>query len=90
MDELDIQRRRIRIRAWRRGMREMDILLGGFADAQLDSLGAADLAAFEALLDVPDDEAFRWFCGAEPAPPEHDTPLFAQIRAFHSHKGPIH
>jgi antitoxin CptB len=82
LDETDAARRRIRVRAWRRGLREMDLLLGGFADAGVDALSAAELAQFEALLEAPDDEAFRWFCaGAAPAP--YDTPLFAKILAFH-------
>jgi antitoxin CptB len=82
LDETDAARRRIRVRAWRRGMREMDLLLGGFTDARVDALNAAELAQFEALLEAPDDEAFRWFCaGAAPAP--FDTPLFAKILAFH-------
>lgn len=82
LDETDAARRRIRVRACRRGMREMDLLLGGFADARVDALNAAELAQFEALLEAPDDEAFRWFCaGAAPAP--FDTPLFAKILAFH-------
>jgi len=87
---LDLCRKRIRVRAWRRGMREMDLLLGGFADARLDALDAQMLAAFEALLDVDDDVAFRWFSGAEAVAPAHDTPLFHAIRAFHAHSGPIH
>ncbi len=90
MTDLDIRRRRIRIRAWRRGMREMDILLGGFVDAELENLDAAELSAFEALLDVDDATAFRWFSGAERPPAEHDTPLFRKIAAFHTHEGPIH
>jgi antitoxin CptB len=82
LDETDVARRRIRVRAWRRGMREMDLLLGVFADTRVDALSAAELAQFEALLEAADDEAFRWFCaGAAPAP--YDTPLFAKILAFH-------
>lgn len=85
LDETAAARRRIRVRAWRRGMREMDLLLGGFADARVDALSAAELAQFEALLEAPDDDAFRWFCvGAAPAP--HDTPLFAEILAFHAER----
>jgi antitoxin CptB len=79
---LDLIRRRIRVRAWRRGMREMDLILGGFADARVGSLNAAELADFEALLDADDDKAFAWFCaGSAPAP--FDTPLFEKIAAFH-------
>jgi len=85
LDEAAAARRRIRVRAWRRGMREMDLLLGGFADARVDALSPTQLSHFEALLEAPDDEAFRWFCaGAAPAP--YDTPLFAEILAFHAER----
>ena len=84
LDMLDCQRRRIRVRAWRRGMREMDLILGGFVDARVETLDASELAQFEALLDADDDVAFRWFCGAEPLPPAYDTPLFKKIAAFHA------
>ena len=83
LDETSAARRRIRVRAWRRGMREMDLLLGRFADARIDALTPAQLVDFEALLEAPDAEAFHWFCaGAAPAP--YDTPLFAEILAFHA------
>lgn len=88
-DDLDIRRRRIRIRAWRRGMREMDIIMGGFVDAEVDLLDKAELSDLEALLDAPDDEVFRWLTGAESAPPAYDTAVFRRIRAFHTHERPL-
>jgi len=90
LDDLDIARRRIRIRAWRRGMREMDLIMGGFVEARVKTLDADELAELEALLDLPDDVAFAWLCGAEPVPATRDTPLFRMIAAFHAHEGPIH
>ena len=90
LDTLDLRRRRIRVRAWRRGMREMDLILGGFVDARVETLDGEELTQFEALLDADDDAAFRWFCGAEAPPPAHDTPLFKKIAAFHAHHGPFH
>jgi antitoxin CptB len=89
-DDMDIARKRIRLRAWRRGMREMDLIMGGYADAKLAALGAEQLAEFEYLLDLPDDETFLWISGARPVPPERDTALFRDILAFHAHEGPIH
>jgi antitoxin CptB len=88
--DLDTRRRRIKIRAWRRGMREMDILMGGFVDARLETLGAGEIDELEELLDLPDDELFRWLSGATPPPPERDTELLRKIAAFHAHEGPIH
>lgn len=86
----DIRRKRIRVRAWRRGMREMDILMGGFVNARVDSLDEASLDELEALLDLPDDEVWRWLSGADAPPAQHDTPLLRQIMDFHRHDGPIH
>jgi antitoxin CptB len=86
----DIRRRRIRIRAWRRGMRELDILMGQFVDARLDALSEKEIDALEALLDAPDGDLLAWLCGAAPPPPEHDTALLKAIIAFHTHDGPIH
>jgi antitoxin CptB len=84
-DPLDVIRRRIRVRAWRRGMREMDIILGGFVEAHIERLGAEELAQLEAVLDADDDVVFSWFCaGAAPAP--YDTPVFRKIAAFQAEK----
>lgn len=72
--------RRLRMRSWRRGIRETDLILGPFADAALARLGAAELDAFEALLAEPDPELYRWLSGREPAPARH-AELVALIRA---------
>jgi len=77
---LDARRRRILFRAWRRGMREMDLVMGHFADAQLPAMSAAELDEFERLLDAPDPSVLAWITGEEPVPADHDTPLFARLR----------
>ena len=77
-------------RAWRRGMKEMDILMGKFADANLATLEDPDLEAFEALMDAPDPDIFKWLTDAAPLPPEHDTALFRKLKDFHTHAGPLH
>ena len=79
---MDDRRKRLKFRVWRRGFREIDLILGGFADRYLTDLDDADLDAFEALLNVADNDAYDWITGAAPAPPEHDTPLLAHLRAF--------
>ena len=89
LDDIDVRRRAIRVRAWRRGMREMDILVGGFVDARLAELDERDIGDLERFLDAEDQKAFSWLCGTVPPPPEHDTPVFHKILAFHRHSGPI-
>ena len=79
---LDERRRRILFRAWRRGVREMDIVMGRFAEANLRAMSERELAEFERLLDVPDPQALAWIMGEEATPPEFDTPLIARLREF--------
>lgn len=79
---MDDRRKRLKFRVWRRGFREIDLILGGFADAHAAEMDEARLSAFEALLLVPDNDVYDWITGAAPAPPEYDTPILAQIRAF--------
>ncbi len=86
---LDARRRRALFRSWHRGMREMDILMGRFADAQLAELSDAELGDFEALMEAPDRDIFGWLTGEVDIPPAYDTPVFRKILAFHTHAGPI-
>lgn len=79
---MDDRRKKLKFRAWRRGFREIDLILGGFADARLADLDEAGVAAFEALLDAPDQDVYAWITEASPAPRAHDTPTLALIRAF--------
>jgi antitoxin CptB len=78
---LDARRRRVLFRAWRRGLREMDLVMGQFADMNLPGMGEADLSEFERLLDIPDPQVLAWITGDEPTPLSFDTPLFARLRA---------
>ena len=60
--------RRLRMRSWRRGTKEMDLILGTFADARLGSLDGDRLSLYDALLAENDHDLYRWVTGAEPAP----------------------
>jgi len=75
-------RGRMRIRAWRRGLRELDLVFGPYADAHVALMGPDDLAEFERLMEAPDALMLAWVMGFEPAPPEFDTPMLAKIRAY--------
>ncbi|MDN2566349.1 succinate dehydrogenase assembly factor 2 [Aquibium sp. A9E412] len=79
--DLDPRRRRALFRSWHRGTREMDLILGRFADAWIDRLTASELAAYEALLDVPDGELMAWLTGRAAPPAAHDTPVLERIRS---------
>lgn len=81
---LDARRRRIKFRAWHRGMLETDLLLGRFADAELERLTERELDDFEALLEALDRDVFAWATGETPTPEAYDTQLFGRIVAFHA------
>lgn|GEM_PF-596817 len=77
---LDERRRRVLFRAWRRGVREMDLIMGRFADAHLLTMSEDELAEFERLLDAPDTQALTWIVGGQQPPKEFDNSLLARLR----------
>jgi antitoxin CptB len=81
---LDERRRRLLFRAWRRGVREMDLIVGRFADACIDKFDTAELDQFEHLIEVPNAELYAWIVGNEAIPAQHDTPVLRQLMAFHN------
>lgn len=56
----DIRLRRLKMRSWRRGMKEMDLILGYFADGPLADMSAADLHVYEVILEENDQDLYRW------------------------------
>lgn len=85
MADNDSRRKRALYRAHHRGTKEMDIVLGGFADAEVVHLSESDLTTFEALLALPDPEIDRLFKGAEP-PPDL-VRLMGRIQRHHGLEG---
>jgi antitoxin CptB len=81
-DALDRHRRRLRYQSWHRGTREVDLMLGRFADRHLAGLDAGQLDRFAALLTRPDPDIYDWIAGRAPVPPEHDTDVMALLRRF--------
>ena len=79
---LDLRRRKLLFRSWHRGMREMDLIMGRFADATVQQLTQEELAEFEQLMEVPDRELLAWIIGEADVPPDYDTALFRRLREF--------
>ena len=80
-DLLAIRRRRLRYRAWHRGTKEMDLMLGPFADANLEAFGPSELDRLEALMDEEDTDLLKWAMGQEPVPADADADLLSMIIA---------
>lgn len=78
----EIWLKRLRMRSWRRGMREMDLLLGPFADAELGTLGPVDLACYEDLLSENDQDLYSWMLDRNGAPVRHHA-IVARIAGYH-------
>jgi antitoxin CptB len=84
---LDPRRRKLLFRAWRRGVRETDLIVGRFADAYIDKFDDTALDDFERLIEVPNAELYAWVVGAEDAPQEFDTTVLRQLIEFHAQSG---
>ena len=79
-----IRLKRVGLRSWRRGMRETDLLLGRFADAELRGMPSAELTLYEALLEENDQDIYAWIIAAgtgRDAAPERFRSLISRISA---------
>jgi antitoxin CptB len=84
---LDVRRRKLLFRAWRRGVREMDLIVGRFADAYIDKFDEPALDEFERLIEVPNAELYAWVVGDAAAPANYDTPVLRRLIDFHMGTG---
>jgi antitoxin CptB len=82
------RRKRLLFRAQRRGFKEVDLIFGAYADAELSRLDEAGLDQFEALLTAPDQDVYAWLRGAKPVPAEYDNAVFAGLKAVCGQQSP--
>lgn len=88
--DLDPRRRKLLFRAWHRGMRETDLIMGRFADAEIGSMSEVELDEFERLIEVLDRDLLSWITGEAEVPENYDSAVFRRLKAFHRHDRPIH
>mgnify|MGYP003389026775 CR=1 FL=1 len=79
-DGLDARRRKLLFRSWHRGMREMDLILGSFADAEIANLTDAEIDQYEQLLEISDTVLLPQVTGE--APVSQDDAILNRILAF--------
>jgi antitoxin CptB len=84
----DARLKRLRFRAWHRGTREADLLIGGFFDAQSTKWSASDMAWFEALLDEQDVDIMAWAIGTEAPPERFEGELMRRLQTLNYIKHP--
>lgn len=80
--DLDTRRRKALFRSWHRGMREVDLILGSFADGEIGAISDEELGLYEALMAEPDGDILKWIMGEVPVPARHDTPVFTRILSY--------
>lgn len=78
----DTRLKKLRFRAWRRGFREADLILGPFADEHVQSFTSEELDTFEALLEQGDHDLYAWILERTPTPTEFDTDIMRRIKLF--------
>ena len=76
----DTRLKRLRFRAWHRGTREADLLIGGFFDARVGGWNASELDWFEALLEEQDVDIIMWAMGSAPPPAAFAGGLMAEMQ----------
>ena len=81
---MDPRRKRLLFRCQHRGMKENDILLGGFAAIHVNDLSESQLDHMEALLDENDNDLYNWITGKEPVPAGFDDDLIAWLKKFNN------
>lgn len=79
-DGLDDRRKRLLFRCWHRGTREMDLILGGFADAHIAGLSDAEMTDLEGLMELPDPDLYAAFSGAQPLVSPYQDGIFIRIK----------
>jgi antitoxin CptB len=80
--DIETRRKRLLWRASRRGVKEMDLLLGGFARANLPNLDETELRELEAIVELPDGELLGWIMGQQPVPPERRSKLLEALLRY--------
>ena len=82
-EDIAMRRKKLRYRAWHRGTREMDLVLGPFADTHTEAMDDAELDRLEALMSEEDPHLLKWVMGQETPPASVDTAFLARVIADH-------
>lgn len=85
MDEIELQdwRKKLLFRAWHRGTRELDIMIGRFAESAVPGFGASELAQFEELMKENDPDFYDWIIGKAIPPAHVNNAVLEKLIAFY-------
>ena len=79
MDQ-DPRLKRLRFRAWHRGTKEADLLIGGFFDANSAGWGDAEIDWYEKLLEEQDVDIMAWAIGTQPVPVDYRGEMMSRLK----------
>lgn len=82
MTKSDHRRKKLKYRAWHRGTKEMDLILGNYADVHLEQMSNEQMDQFSNLLNQADDEMYTWISGASEVPAEFDNEIMKSLKKF--------
>ena len=81
-ENIEEKRKRLVFRSWHRGTREIDLILGRFADAHLAEFSAEQLAEYDEFLSNSDPDIFNWISAKESVPANKNSELISEIMKF--------
>ena len=89
-EELANLRKRLIFRSWHRGTREMDLILGHFADRHVKDFSPAELDGYEQILTCSDPDIYDWLCGRQPIPESSDSAVLRHLidHSFQTNRTP--
>jgi len=79
IEAIENKRKQLIFRSWHRGTREMDLIMGSFADRHVPQMDEAALKEYEQLLQVPDPEVYDWITGRQSVPANLHSPLIEKL-----------
>lgn len=86
MQDREKRLKRLKIRSWRRGIKEMDLILGGYADSEMANLSDSELDQHEAMMAEQDHDLYLWVSGQVECPEEHKVAIDRISRNFSQNK----
>ena len=87
LEEIEKKRKQLIFRSWHRGTREMDLIMGTFADAHLSAFNGDALAQYEEILNYSDPDLYNWYSGKETVPANLANPVLDALLAHKYSRG---
>ena len=85
-EPIENRRKRLIFRSWHRGTREMDIIMGSFADANVPGFDDAQLMQYEEILNHPDPDVYDWVAGRTPVPANFMNAVMGKLLEHRPHR----